>query len=165
MRGVRGWLPLTALAASSLTGCIQYTRVDATTVSPEEEVRVRVTRDAAIRVGPHLGTISENLEGRLAPFGDDSVALAVWIGKNYVGSPFENAHTRVALTPQEIVEVRRRKISVMRTAILGAGMLVGTALLVNGVVFADNPNSNPDDRPYGPPEEIRVMRFGLRFGW
>ena len=115
-------------------------------------MRVRVTTDAAVRIGPTVGSITERLEGRLTPMDADSLTLAMWIGKDYQGSPFANVRQRVSLGRQEIVEVRRRSLSATRTGLAAAGVLLVTAVLIDRVVFQPNPNPNPIDRPEPPPE-------------
>ncbi len=160
-RGVRRTLASACLSGWVLvSGCFKYMPVETTAVPPQEEVRVRVTLDAAVRIGPHLGSITESLEGRLTPLGPDSLALAVWIGKDYTGSPFENARQRVSLGRQEIVEVRRRTLSYQRTGVVAAGVLAITALLIDRVIFEPNPNPSPINRGQRPPEPD-----GARAGW
>jgi hypothetical protein len=149
------------LAALVAAGCFKYTPVETSAVPAQEDVRVRVTTDAAVRIGPHLGTITERLEGRLVPAGADSLTLAVWVGRDYVGSPFENARQRVSLGIGEVVEVRRRQLSVGRTSIAAAGVLLVTGILINRVVFEANPNPSQTGRP-GPPPEPGGVRATLR---
>ena len=145
-------LLLPVLTSVLVSGCFQYTRVEPARISPEEEVRVRVTADAAVRIGPHVGSITERLEGRLTPNGADSLDLAIWIGRDYAGSPFANARQRVSLGRQEIVEVRRRSLSASRTGLAAAGVLLVTAILIDRIVFEPNPNPYPTNRPQPPPE-------------
>ena len=154
-------LPILALCALWSAGCFKYARVETNAVPPEEDVRIRVTRDAAIRVGPHLGNISERLEGRLAPLGQDSLVVAVWIGKDYIGSPFENTRQRVSLTPNEIVEVRRRTISWPRTALAAAGLIAGTVLFIDQIGLIGDDNPRDPRTPYQPPVDMRG--FPVRF--
>jgi hypothetical protein len=149
------------LSAGVSAGCFKYVPVATTAVNPEEEVRLRVTTDAAVRIGPRLGTISERLEGRLAPAGD-SVDFAIWIGKDYTGSPFENARLRVSLARPEIVEVRRRTLSRTRTGLAAAGILAVTALLVNQVVFEENKNPPGSDNPHPPPTDGFRVQLRIR---
>jgi hypothetical protein len=156
-------LLLTAAIAST-AGCFKYAAIDPGSVNPQEEVRVRVTNDAAVRIGPYLGTVTENLEGRLTPLSPDSLALSIWIGKDYRGTPFEDSRQRVSLGARELVEVRRRELSLQRTGIAAAGVVAVTALLISKVVFEPNPNPGGSGRPGPPPTDDRVMiriPFGL----
>ena len=159
---MRRCLPITALALWS-AGCFRYTRIEPGVAPTEEELRVRVTREAAMRVGPQLGRLSEQYEGRLEPLGTDSVVLAVWIGKDYIGSPFENTRQRVSLTPGEIVEVRRRTIDVRRTALAAAAVVAVTGLVIGTVVTEGDPNPTDPGGPYQPPVDFRIPL--LRISW
>jgi hypothetical protein len=158
---LRHYIPLLACLAA---GCFRYSAVPPTAVSPDEDVRVRVTNDAAVRIGTALGSITEQLEGRLTPLGADSLALSVWVGKDYRGTPFENARQRVSLTVRDLVEVRRRELSVARTGIVAAGFVVLTALLIDRIAFEADPNPGAVGRPGSPPTEERIiLPIRLRF--
>jgi hypothetical protein len=144
-------------------GCFRYTRIEPAAAPAEEELRVRVTREAAVRVGSQLGRLSEQYEGRLEPLGTDSVILAVWIGKDYIGSPFENTRQRVSLVPGEIVEVRRRTLDVRRTALAAAAVIAVTGAVIGTVVTEGDPNLGDPGGPYQPPVDFRIPLF--RISW
>jgi hypothetical protein len=116
-----------------------------------------------MRVGPQLGRLSEQYEGRLEPLGTDSIVLAIWIGKDYIGSPFENTRQRVSLTPADIVEVRRRTIDVRRTALAAAAIVAVTGVVIGSVVTEGDPNSTDPGGPYQPPVDFRIQL--LRISW
>jgi hypothetical protein len=135
---------LTILCITLTTSaCFTYRPVATTIVRPDEEVRVRITDDAALRLAGHYGAITQRLEGQLAPTDSDSLMLAIWIGRAYTGTSFENARQRLSLGRQEVVEVRRRQFSLSRTAIVAAGIVGVAAYVVNRTVFMENPNPNP----------------------
>ena len=159
---IRGYLPITIIALWS-AGCFKYTPVAVSAAPGEEELRVRVTRDAAMRVGPQLGRLSEQYEGRLEPLGTDSIVLAIWIGKDYIGSPFENTRQRVSLTPGEIVEVRRRTLDVRRTAHAAAAVVAVTGVVIRAVGTEGDPNPGDPGGPYQPPVDFRIPL--LRISW
>jgi hypothetical protein len=144
----------TLLAASVLVaGCFRYAPVDPIAVDPRDDVRVRLTTDAAVRIGLQLGSVQERWEGQLTPAGRDSLTLSLWVGQQYRGTPFENARQRVSLGMPEVVEVRRRELSRGRTALLAAGILALTVVLADRIVFDQDPNATPGGRPGSPPTD------------
>jgi hypothetical protein len=158
---------LIVLVAAMLgsAGCVTYTRVSPAEVGPSEEVRVRVTTAAAVRVGGALGSIRENLEGQLVPQeGADSLRLSVWVGRDYPGTPFADAHQDIFLGPGDILEVRRRQVSIARTGIAAAGVLALTAILVDRIVLQEDPNPGGPGRPGAPPPSDRLT-IRIPLGW
>lgn len=151
-------LPIQVLAAA---GCIQYVPVDAGTVRPDEEVRVRVTENTAVRLVSELGRITPELEGSVAPQGSDSVAVSLWIGREYRGTPFENVRRTVALDRLEITEVRRRQISVARSTLAAAGVATVFAVLINRLTHQENPNPSDNGTDPPPPPGGAVLRIPL----
>jgi hypothetical protein len=142
-------------------GCFKYQLVEAGTVRPQEEVRVLLTDDAALRLASHYGAIARRLDGQLTPAGTDSMLLAVWIGRNYVGTSFENARQNLSLGRREVMEVRRRQLSVSRTAIVSASVLGMLGVVINRIGFLGNPNP-PVGQPRGdaPDPDSNIVLFG-----
>jgi hypothetical protein len=54
-------LVLVAATVMASAGCYRYTAIPVADVRPLEDVLVHVTYDAAVRVGPYLGVIRENI--------------------------------------------------------------------------------------------------------
>jgi hypothetical protein len=141
---MRRRLRLTPLLLALLApACFRYQAVDLGAVSPQEEVRVLLTDEAAVRLALNYGAINKRLEGQLAPAASDSLMLAVWIGRNYVGTSFENARQRLSLGRGEIMEVRRRTFSPARTAIVTAGVIGVIGIIIDRIGFLENPNPLP----------------------
>lgn len=152
------------VAAFGMAGCVQYTPVELGAVPPNEEVRVRVTDEGAIRLARHLGRITEDVTASVAPRPGDSIAVTVWLGRNYPGTQFENVRETVVLPRGEVAALRLRKLSTWRTAALSAGALVATLVLANEIFQIGDPNRPPDDGDDPPPSAV-VPLFRIRFGW
>ena len=155
---------LTVLMAALVSpACFKYQTIQPSAVQPEEEVRVRITDDAAVRLAGHYGSITQRLDGQLTPLSSDSLLLAIWIGKNYVGTSFENAYQRLSLGRQEVIEISRREFSRTRTALVTAGVVGVLAIIANRVGFLENPNPPSGDGRGEPPDpggfRIPILRI------
>jgi hypothetical protein len=140
------------LAVLTTGGCYTYVTVPVSAVRPDEEVRVRVTEAAAARLVGEFGAYTAQYDGNLTPARvADSLSLTVQIGRAYRGMALENARQTLYLGPGELVEVRRRRLSRERTALVSAGVLVGFVLLTRSVVQLFDPNPDPDEPPPPPP--------------
>jgi hypothetical protein len=153
------------LAAFAAGGCFRYVPVQVTAVPPQEEVRLHVTDDAAIRLARDFGRITPELDARLEPHGPDSLMVSVWIGRNYPGTQFENVHQTVSLGRSELVQVRRRQFSWQRTALATAGTLAIFAVLVGRIFQQEDPNTPREDGPNPPPPDPGFIRIPIGFGF
>jgi hypothetical protein len=154
------WLVLLGISA----GCYRYVPVAPAAARPEEELRVRVTDAAAVRLVRDLGTYTTELDGTFKRESADSVSVSVSIARDYRGATLENARQALFLAPAEIVELRRREFSRSRTALVAAGSLVGFAALVATVTQLGDPNPPAgDDGPPPPPPIVspKPSPFGL----
>lgn len=152
------------LLGSSLlaAGCVTYTEVNVGVVPAAEEVRVRLTDDGAVRAARHLGRLRSELDAEVALRPPDSVAVIVWLGKNYPGTQFENVRETIILPRREISEIHRRELSAKRTAValFGAGAVF--ALLVDQIFLQENPNRPPEiDDENPPPAGFRLFRIPI----
>jgi hypothetical protein len=87
----------------------------------------------------------------------------VWIGRNYVGTSFENARQRLSLGRTEVLDVSRRQLSVSRTALVTTGVIAALGILASRIGFLENPNSPGGQIPGDPPDpngvRIRIGRI------
>jgi hypothetical protein len=152
------------LAAAANAACYSYVPVSFSSVDTKEDVRLRVTEDAAVRLVKEVGAFSTELDGQLAPEGRDSVALGVTIDRTYRGATIGTATHTLILARSEIVEVRRREFSKSRTTALTIGTLVGFGALAVGIVQLVDPNGAPggDIIPPPPPAVRRPSGFQFR---
>ncbi len=164
-RSPRRCLAVLVPASYLLAGCVYYAPVGLAGVRPEEELRVRLTNPAAVRVAPSFGRIRGELSGAVEARGGDSLQVSVWLGKDYQGTPFENAHQVVILSRDEVTELSRREVSMWRTAVVAVGAAAAFSVLVDRLVFWGNPNPTDEDGTTTPPPAFRplsAMRIVLK---
>ena len=144
---------LLLIAGVANTACYNYVPVSLGSVQSKEEVRVRVTDAAALRLAKELGAITTEIDGQMAREGADSVSVGVPIDKSYRGVTVGTTTQTLFLGSSEIVEVRRRQFSRSRTALVTAGTVVGFGLLAVGIAQLFDPNepTNSSTTPPPPP--------------
>jgi hypothetical protein len=152
------------IAAMGTTGCYQYVPLSLSAITPNEEVRVRVTEGAAARLFKDLGPQTKEIDGRFAPKGPDSVSIAVTIDRAYRGFTVGTTTETLLVGRSEILEVRKREFSRGRTVLLSAGVVVGFGLLAAAVVQLADPNPDSDNTHPPPPPASRIPsgHFGVR---
>lgn len=156
-RGLRGCAVGTLLLAEfGSSACYRYVPVPLAATSPKDEVRVRITENAARRLTAELGAYTTELDGRFSPQGADSVSVAVPIVREYRGTMLESMTQVLHLARADVLDVRRRELSRARTALTTAGVLVGFGLMVQAVVQLTNPNPGTDERLPPPPPPARI---------
>ncbi|HJU75437.1 MAG TPA: hypothetical protein VJ717_16960 [Gemmatimonadaceae bacterium] len=119
------------LAASSLSGCYKYTRVQANEVAQGVSVRARVNAAASDRIAPLLGTAPRQLTGTLISDQRDTVIMEVpSVVQTEAGSIVQTLHQRVALPKADVIEWEIRTLDRPRTYALigGAAVLAVSAL-------------------------------------
>lgn len=162
--GVRGGVAGALLMAAIVTsGCYRYVPISAEAVAPKDEVRIRVTRDAAARLSRDLGTFSTELDGQFTREGPDSVSLGVTIDRQYRGTTVGTATQLLYLGRSEVIEVEKRELSRGRTVLVAAGTVVGFGLLAAGITQLVDPNGPPDDRTVQPPPPTLRRPAGRHF--
>ena len=157
---VRGVLVLLVGTSLSSLACVNYIPVELNAVPPGEEVRVRLTDAGAIRAARQLGRIRNLLEAGVAPQTTDSVAVIVWLGRDYPGTQFASVRETVVLPREEVTDFQLRRLSVPRTVALFAGAAVVFGVLADQIIFQEdrNPDSPGDDeRP--PPAGFTILRI------
>ncbi len=144
-------------------GCVQYTPVELAAVPPTQEVRVSVTNEGALRLARRLGRITDDVTASVAPRSNDSIAVTIWLGKDYPGTQFENVRETIVLPRDEVASLRLRQLSKWRTAALSAAALVGTLVLADQIFQLGDPNRPDDDDIEPPPSLVPIVRIHL--GW
>ena len=151
--GPRHARALLVVLVSMLPGaCVRYVNVDLDRAPAEEEVRVRLTDDGAVRAARHLGRIVTELDAGVEARPPDSVAVIVWLGKNYVGTQFEDVRETIVFPASEVREIHLRELSPQRTAVALGGAAILFAFMVDQIFLQEDPNRPPvDDRDNPPP--------------
>lgn len=132
-------------------GCVKYVPVALDAVPPQEEVRVVLNDAGAIRAARQLGRIRNTVDAEVSPLPADSVAVIVWLGKNYPGTQFENVRETVVVPRNEVANVYLRRISPIRTVATAAATVAVFAYLTDRIFFQEDPNPNPGDGDENPP--------------
>jgi hypothetical protein len=141
-----------------MTGCFSYKPATTELINPNEEIRVIVTDDAALRLNERFGVVLP-LEGQLSPLGSDSFGLAVWVGRGFGGSDFATVRQTVPLVRADIVQVQRRQLSVKRTTYFTLGVVAALTILVDRLGVIDLPWEDRTDPPTPPePDPFRRRR-------
>lgn len=152
---------LLLIAGLSLSGCVQYTPVELAAIPPGEEVRVTVTDEGALRLARRLGRITNDVTASVAAHASDSLAVTIWLGRDYPGTDFANVRETVVFPRYEVVGLRRRELSKWRTAALSAAALAGTFILADQIFQIGDPNRRGDDDPEPPPGDLVLLRVFL----
>lgn len=144
---------LPALAASQ--GCYTYQPTRLARLSPGEQIRVELGErmPRSLMAGTAAATGPRRLEGRFGRLTGDSLAVAVWIGEAYAGTPFESAYQDVMVPLDEVVRVENRRLNRGRTALVGAATLAVIAYLIDSIgefhVFGGGGGEPPPPPPAG----------------
>ena len=132
-------------------GCFTYAPARLESVQPRDDVRLRVTDDAAARLSKELGAYSTEIDGEMSPEGKDSVALGVSIDRSYKGMSVGTSTQTLVVARSEVLEVRRRQFSKKRTILMSTGTVVGFGLLAAGIAQLVDPNGPNDGQTTNPP--------------
>jgi len=146
------------IAGAANTGCYSYVPISMAAVEPKQEVRVRVTPEAAARLSKELGVFSTELDGQFTREGADSVSVGVPIDRSYNGNTIGTTTQLLFLGRSEVVDVRKREFSRSRTVLVSAGTAVGFGLMAIGVKQLVDPNGPSDNQPPPPPPPSPIRR-------
>lgn len=169
VRGGKITIPSRVAAALLVAGlangaCYSYVPVSLGAVASKDEVRVRVTEDAAARLSKELGSFSTEIDGQFSREGPDSVSVGVAIDREYRGTTIGTTTQLLFLGRSEVVEVRQRRFSPTRTVLMSAGAVAGFGLLAVGIVQLVDPNGPPQDQPPPPPPAQLRRRSAYHLG-
>ena len=141
-------------------GCVQYTPIALGSIPPNQEVRVEVTDDGAIRLARHLGRLTHEVTAFVEPGTADSIAVTIWLGRDYQGTDFANVRETVVLPRAEVKSLTLRELNKGRTTILSAMALGGSIVLANKIFQQGDPNRPPGD-DNEPPPSVTLFRVLL----
>ncbi|HUF68896.1 MAG TPA: hypothetical protein VMM79_09670 [Longimicrobiales bacterium] len=137
-------------------GCVRYTPVELSALPPSQEVRVGVTDEGAVRLARHIGRLTNEVNATVAPAEADSVAVTIWLGKDYQGTSFSDVRETIVFPRSHVTSLRLRELSPWRTAAMSAAALVGTLILADQILQLGDPNRREDDGTDPPPPLIKV---------
>jgi hypothetical protein len=155
------------LAGLANAGCYTYAPISFEAVKPKDDVRVRVTDDAAARLVKDLGAFSTELDGEFSRQPHDSVSIGVAIDREYRGIAVGTTTQTLFLARSDILDLRQRQFSKGRTIFVSVGAVVGFAALAATIKQIVDPNGAPDNSTTNPPPPPQMRRpprtqFGVR---
>ncbi|MDE2678187.1 MAG: hypothetical protein OXI76_09795 [Gemmatimonadota bacterium] len=155
---------LLVVAALSASACVRYVNVDLERAAAGEDVRVRLTDEGAVRAARHLGRIATELDADVRPRPADSVAVVIWLGRNYAGTQFADVRETIVFPESEVQDFHLRELSPQRTAVALGGAAIVFVFLVDQIFLQEDPNRPPgNDRGNPPPARMTVFRIPI--GW
>ena len=145
-----GTFPVTAVLIGLLIlpACYTFRPVDLADLRPGEEVQLVLSGPATRGIAPTAMMGETLVQGDLEGVSDDSVSVSVWIGQAYRGTPFEPVRQAYSFPRIELVRVERRSLSKPRTALTTLGILAGIYVLIDRVIFLEDPNPGDPDQPH-----------------
>jgi hypothetical protein len=127
------------------SGCFSYAPIHEEGLTPESEVRVRLSATASDQLSTTTGRSVRTLEGRVVALPSDSLRLDVAWGAVYAGTPFEGRRDTLSLHRSQVLEVEERQFSRTRTGVVAGGLVAGVLLVLRSLT-----GSGTDTGPVGP---------------
>lgn len=148
---------LFAVGLFSSQGCYSYQATELPSIPPRDEVRLTLGSDEFSRIAPGaLAGSPRRVEGRFLRITDDTVAVSVWIGEAYRGTPFESARQELSIARADVVRVEQRQLSRWRTAAVAVGSVVLIAGLIDGIGMVEVFGGDGRGGPPLPPAPARL---------
>jgi hypothetical protein len=149
---------LVVLALLAAPACYTYSPGSVESITPGEEVRVRVTREAAARLEPALASQETTLEGQVVRAENGSLWLDVISASRHIGFHVERMSQTVNLEDAETLTVEIKTLDRPRTFVA-----VGVVALVSGAIawkaLSGESGGNTSQGPGGQPSDDRIVRF------
>ncbi len=149
-------LPAVVLPAS---GCFSYQTVPMDELTPDLDVRVRITQAQVPRVAEVLGYETRDVEGKVATVQPDVLLLTVPARTAPEGGTVRRFYQRLDLPMADVVEVEHRSLNRGKTiAVVGGATIAATAILLYQFIGI---NRKDQKGTKSGPENVRVPLFGI----
>ena len=122
-----------AATATISTACYRYAPIDAPTPGNGTSVRVRLTDEGAVKLGPLVGNRVEYVDGTVAASADTALTLSVTGTTDRMGTEVSWRGERVVLPRPAIAGFERRTLDKRRSYLAG-GIAAGIVAAV-GIGF------------------------------
>lgn len=138
-----------ALATLFCSACYTYTPATLEEVSPQQDVRLRLSQAEAARLEAYRGSASRTLDGRVTGKGGDSLTVRVEAVNELRGVRVQTLYQFLHVAQADVLDVELKKLDKGRTYLLtGAGVAAAVALVVshiggNGGSTGPNPGGGP----------------------
>ena len=126
---------LVAVLFANLLACTEYVPVQSGGVSgvgSAKEVRVTLTDQGRVDVGPRLGLRAVTLEGVLQAATDSTVAMTVHKVSRDGGIEDTYAGEQISLPTRDFNEIATSRTSVVRSVLLAGAIVAGSFLIARG---------------------------------
>ena len=120
-------------AASVVAACYRYTPIDTPTPGTGMEIRVRLTDEGAVKLGPVIGNRIEYVDGSVVSAADTALTLSVTGTTDRLGTEASWRGERVVLPRETISGFERRTLDKRRSYMAG-GIAAGIVAAV-GIGF------------------------------
>ena len=152
------------LGATLLSACYTYQPVEIADLTPELEVRTRVSGAEADRLSEFLGTNERVFDGTVEEVNASNLLLRVPVVSSIERGPRGGGlNQRIEVTRSGVVEVEVKELDRQRTGIVAGALTVIVGALVIRQLNQDQ--GGGDVNPPPPPPEDRGLRFPLRLRW
>ena len=152
------------LLLSQLTACYTYVPVEVSALPPGAEVTMAVTDRGRVALTEAVGPGVRRIGGNVMSATDTSVVLAVSSVQHIdLGVPVRWAGERVVVSRDFVSEIREKRLSRSRTAIM-VGLVLAGAVAASFVAIEGFGGDDPSNKPPGgePPQSSRVPLFIIR---
>lgn len=142
------------IALLPLSGCYTYAPVGYDRLQPPANVTIELTSNGAVKYEPLLGAKVEGVEGSVMSLNPDSMQLGIR-KVSYRGGQSQAWSGEVLGFQKGMFDnIRQRRISVVRSAALAAGIGTVFALIAQANIFgfggnSEEPTPNPRPNPGG----------------
>lgn len=152
-----------ALAALLCSACYTYTPAGLDEVSPQQDVRLRLSQSEAARLEPYRSSASRTLDGRVTETGSDSLTVRVEAVSELRGVRVQTLYQYLHVAHSDVLEVELKKLDKGRTYLLtGAGVVAAAALVISHI--GGNGGSSGPNNGGGPVEAVvPVLSLRLPF--
>ncbi len=152
-----------AVATGLLTGCYTYGPMEMSALTPDLEVRTRVTGAEADRLAEFLGSDSRIIDGTVQEIDDDNLLLLVPVLSSIERGRGGDLNQRIEILRDGLVEIEVKQLDRARTGVMFAAATVALGVVVIGQLNQDQGGGEPP--VITPPPEDRVFRFPFSFRW
>jgi hypothetical protein len=122
-----------AMATVVGSGCYRYTPIDSPTPGTGTPIRVRLTDEGAVKLGPMVGNRVEYVDGTVVAAADTALTLSVTGTTDRLGTEVSWRGERVTLPRPAIAGLERRTLDKRRSYLAG-GIAAGLVAAV-GIGF------------------------------
>lgn len=156
---------LSLLAAVPMGGCHRYVSSSLDGLSPNEGVRLTITRSGATELSRVAGVQGEvpRVRGTFVDQDGTSLLLRVSVGRRQEGLHTLSMDQTVRIPLESVLQTEVRELDVLNTSLIVAGATAGAVLLLGSIIDSHLDGDSSTD-PVGPLESrvpVPIFRWHL----